>query len=132
MKTPKYKYNKIIQGNYGHGWEDVSEYDCNSSGSMSKEERELLKNDLKEYKASGQGTYRVIFRKSNNSKGMKSPARKPCRKAAPKKKAASKRKEGVKADGTLKKGFRYVKGGRVVKAKCAASPKRKSRTSKKR
>lgn len=26
-KTNKYNYVKVIQGNFGHGWEDVSEYD---------------------------------------------------------------------------------------------------------
>ncbi len=30
----KYEYNLIIQQNYGygHGWEDVSEYEANSQG----------------------------------------------------------------------------------------------------
>jgi len=30
MKTNKYTYLKVIQQNYGQGWEDVSEYETNS------------------------------------------------------------------------------------------------------
>ena len=32
MKTNKYNYLKVIQQNYGQGWEDVSEYETNSQG----------------------------------------------------------------------------------------------------
>lgn len=62
MKTNKYSYNKLIQQNYGQGWEDASEYSCNSKGAMTEAERALLKHDLKEYKLLGYPT-RIIFRK---------------------------------------------------------------------
>lgn len=86
MKTNKYKYTKVIQQNYGygHGWEDVSEYDCNSQGvsiELSDTIRisqktgrpiyiTLLSHDLQEYKLMGYPT-RVIFRKTLNDNQSK-------------------------------------------------------------
>jgi hypothetical protein len=63
MKTKKYNYNKVIQQNYGQGWEDVSEYETNSQGTT--KDKSLLMHDLKEYRLLGYPT-RVIFRKSLN------------------------------------------------------------------
>lgn len=60
MKTAKYKYNLIIQQNYGFGWDDNSEYECNSTGTA--KDRELFKHDLLEYRRTGYTT-RVIKRK---------------------------------------------------------------------
>ena len=57
-KQTKYSYVKVIQGNFGYGWEDVSEYD--------KQDYSLVKNDLKEYRLSNTGTYRVIDRRVLN------------------------------------------------------------------
>ena len=57
-KQTKYKYVKVIQGNFGYGWEDVSEYD--------KQDFSLVKNDLKEYRLSNTGAYRVIDRRILN------------------------------------------------------------------
>lgn len=57
-KQNKYSYIKVIQGNYGYGWEDVSEYD--------KQEFATVKNDLKEYRLSNTGSYRVINRRVLN------------------------------------------------------------------
>ena len=57
-KQTKYSYVKVIQGNFGYGWEDVSEYD--------KQDYQLVKNDLKEYRASNTGVYRVIDRRVLN------------------------------------------------------------------
>lgn len=57
-KQNKYSYVKVIQGNYGYGWEDVSEYD--------KQEFATVKNDLKEYRASNTGVYRLINRRVLN------------------------------------------------------------------
>ena len=54
--------NKIIQGNYGYGWEDVSYYPLGYRQCNYGEQITLLKHDLKEYRASGQGIYRVIQR----------------------------------------------------------------------
>lgn len=58
MRTPKTKEVKIIQGNFGCGWEDCSEYD--------REEYNLIKKDLAEYRASSAtwpASYRVITRR---------------------------------------------------------------------
>ena len=57
-KQNKYSYVKVIQGNFGYGWEDVSEYD--------KQEFATVKNDLKEYRLSNTGAYRVIDRRVLN------------------------------------------------------------------
>ena len=58
QKQTKYKYVKIIQGCFGYGWEDVSEYD--------KADFSIVKNDLKEYRLSNTGAYRVINRRVLN------------------------------------------------------------------
>lgn len=65
MKT-KYIYLKVIQQNYGNGWEDVSDYKTNSQG-VTKDAK-LLKHDLKEYKLTGYTT-RVVRRKELNKLG---------------------------------------------------------------
>ena len=57
-KQTKYRYVKVIQGDFGYGWEDVSEYD--------KQDFPLVKNDLKEYRLSNTGVYRVIDRRVLN------------------------------------------------------------------
>ena len=57
-KQNKYRYVKLIQGNFGYGWDDVSEYD--------KQDFSLVKNDLKEYRLSNTGSYRVINRRILN------------------------------------------------------------------
>ena len=54
--------NIIIQGNYGYGWEDVSYYPLGYRQKDYSEQTKLLRHDLKEYRASGQGCYRVIKR----------------------------------------------------------------------
>lgn len=58
IKQTKYSYVKVIQGNFGYGWEDVSEYD--------KSEYPQVKHDLKEYRLSNIGAYRVINRRIFN------------------------------------------------------------------
>ena len=58
VKQNKYSYVKVIQGNYGYGWEDVSQYD--------KQEYSLARQDLKEYRLSATGAYRVIDRRVIN------------------------------------------------------------------
>jgi hypothetical protein len=66
MKTNKYNYLKVIQQNYGQGWEDVSEYETNSTGTPKEyiegSVQTLFRHDLKEYKMLGYPT-RVINRK---------------------------------------------------------------------
>lgn len=79
MKANKYIYLKVIQQNYGQGWEDVSKYNTNSAGipteqsdkpyiSPTGKERKqsLLMHDLREYRLMGYGT-RVIRRKELNT-----------------------------------------------------------------
>ena len=77
MKANKYNYIKVIQQNYGQGWEDVSEYETNSQGypkELTKEVRKgtkygylsLLAYDLKEYRLTGYLT-RVVSRKELNA-----------------------------------------------------------------
>lgn len=59
MRQAKTKEVKIIQGNYGYGWEDCSEYD--------REEYGQIKHDLAEYRASATSwpaSYRVITRRA--------------------------------------------------------------------
>lgn len=60
MKTNKYKYLRVIQQNFGYGWEDVSEYESNSSYSV--KDVKLLRNDFKEYQFTGYAT-RMIKRR---------------------------------------------------------------------
>jgi hypothetical protein len=72
----KYTYSKVIQQNFSsYGWEDVSEYPCNSKGlnlEMSDKltpkgnKQTLLQHDLKEYKAMGYPC-RIIFRRQLNN-----------------------------------------------------------------
>ena len=67
-KLNKYTYLKIIQQYYSsnYGWEDVSQYGCNSMNYIiDKSERNCFKSDLKEYKMLGYPT-RVIYRKELN------------------------------------------------------------------
>lgn len=77
MKNNKYNYLNVIQQNYGQGWEDVSEYEANSTGSTIEQIRRLNKygkmqnlslcsEDAKEYRLTGYST-RVIFRKELKS-----------------------------------------------------------------
>ena len=59
-KIKKWNYLKVIQQNYGQGWEDNSEYKTDSK--FNTIDRNLLKADLKEYRLTGYPT-RVIQRK---------------------------------------------------------------------
>ncbi len=49
---------KVIQQHYGHGWEDVSEYE----NPKTKEDRALISHDIKEYRLMGYPT-RLITRR---------------------------------------------------------------------
>jgi hypothetical protein len=78
MTQNKYKYNLVIQQNYGQGWEDNSFYECDSNGKP-KEKTEYFKltkygtkifmslfaYDLGEYQKTRYST-RHIFRKELN------------------------------------------------------------------
>lgn len=66
-KKNKYTYYKIIQGNYGYGWEDLSAYETDSQGLFKdKAERERFKYDKKAYRENERAPHRVIFRKELN------------------------------------------------------------------
>ena len=59
-KKNKYAYATVIQFRYGGlPWEDVSEY-------RTAEEKKNVRRDLKEYRMSGYGQYRVIKRRVPN------------------------------------------------------------------
>lgn len=52
-----------IQGNFGYGWEDMSGYPMGERQKDYREQSQLCRNDLKEYRLSGCGTYRIIERR---------------------------------------------------------------------
>ena len=75
MKQNKFNYLKVVQQNYGQGWEDVSEYEATSafhpienSDKLSPQGRKesLLNHDVREYRLTGYPT-RVINRKELNA-----------------------------------------------------------------
>lgn len=58
-KQNKYNYFKVIQGNYGCGWEDLCMYDT-----ADHEEMATLRHDIKEYRsAEPQYAHRVVSRR---------------------------------------------------------------------
>ena len=61
----KYKYERIIQGNYGSGWDDLTAYDCDSTGFIKdKAQRDDYKSDRKAYADNEpQYTHRAITRR---------------------------------------------------------------------
>ena len=70
MKKPnKYNYLRVIQQNYGQGWEDASTYETDSNyitKEMTNNGKSLLFHDYKEYVRLGYPT-RVISRKELNT-----------------------------------------------------------------
>ncbi len=60
----KYTYLKVIQKDYGFGFEDLTAYEVNSQGSGSRKE---ILNDLKAYRENEGGFFRVIFRREKNN-----------------------------------------------------------------
>ena len=60
-KTPKTKSVKVLQGNYGYGWDDLCEYPDDVSSAKER------KDDLKSYKENEPGvSFRIITRRVNN------------------------------------------------------------------
>ena len=55
----KYVYLKVIQGFYAGYWEDLSEYVASSN----REARKQIRQDLKEYRFSGDAPIRLISRR---------------------------------------------------------------------
>ena len=60
----KYTYLKVIQKDYGFGFEDLTAYEVNSQGYGAR--KEILE-DLKAYRENEGGHFRVIFRRKNNA-----------------------------------------------------------------
>lgn len=61
----KYKYLKVIQQYYAGYWEDVSEYETDSTGFIEdKAERECFRGDIKEYRFTGYPTRSINRRES--------------------------------------------------------------------
>lgn len=56
MKTNKYIYLNVLQGNYGYGYEDLT-----ASESYSE-----VKKDLKDYRENDPRSYRIIKRREMN------------------------------------------------------------------
>lgn len=69
-KKNKYSYFKVIQGNYGYGWEDLVSYRTNSQGLfLTEKSRKEFKKDLKDYKENEKNArFRVILRKREHVK----------------------------------------------------------------
>jgi hypothetical protein len=65
MRKNKHLYWKVIQQNYGQGWEDASHYETNSSFQTMPNDSFLK--DLKEYRTLGYPT-KVIQRKELRDK----------------------------------------------------------------
>lgn len=80
-RVAKTKLVHVIQGHYGYGWEDLSEYEDTTEG------RKLMRHDLKEYVASKTGPVRSIKRRVP-IKTLSNPAH---RRAAPHRMAQSSR-----------------------------------------
>jgi len=60
----KYRYEKILQGNYGSGWDDLTAYDCDSTGWIKdREQRLALKDDAKAYRDNEPNAHRIIKRR---------------------------------------------------------------------
>jgi len=63
-KPTKYTYEKIIQQNYDHGWEDVDAYDCDRTGFiLDKEQRDRYKHNYRAYHMEGGAPCRSITRR---------------------------------------------------------------------
>jgi hypothetical protein len=68
----KYTYYKVIQQNWGYGWDDVDFYEVDSRGFFrTTEERQIYMENLKKYKTEpGQPYPRVILRKELNKSNV--------------------------------------------------------------
>lgn len=65
----KYRYEKVLQGNYGSGWDDLTAYDCDSTGFIEDNNtRQEKKSDWKAYRDNEpQYAHRFITRRISNS-----------------------------------------------------------------
>lgn len=63
MKTNKFIYLSVLQGNYGYGWDDLCQYDHSEPGWEAE-----LKSDRKAYRENEPYPHRVIYRRVLNPK----------------------------------------------------------------
>lgn len=61
MKTNKYTYYYVIQGNYGYGWDDLFCYDKSA-----KDARKNAKATYLDYFKNDNGVFRIINRRELN------------------------------------------------------------------
>ena len=63
----KYHYYKVLQGNYGYGWDDLIYLETNSTGvALDEKEKKDFWVNKKLYRENERGVrFRVIFRKEN-------------------------------------------------------------------
>ena len=62
MKTNKYRYLVVLQGNYGYGWDDLVTYDTAESGWMAE-----MKADRRAYRENEPGvSHRIVHRRELN------------------------------------------------------------------
>lgn len=67
MKANKYSYERVIQGMYVSGvWDDLTRYDCKSTGSMDEQTKKEFYDDLKAYKTNERVPIRFIIRRTLN------------------------------------------------------------------
>jgi hypothetical protein len=65
MKAKKYEYSRVLQLDYGQGWEDECTYTANSTFALSKETLTEKKDDIKAYRENcPQYARRVINRRT--------------------------------------------------------------------
>ena len=60
MKAKKYSYLYVLQGQYGHGWEDLCAATKDPNG------RKEIGANRKDYEYNEGGTYRIISRRELN------------------------------------------------------------------
>lgn len=54
----KFDYLYVLQGDYGHGWEDLTAEDKGEPGALRR-----IKASLREYRENEGGTYRIVSRR---------------------------------------------------------------------
>ena len=64
MRTNKYNYYKVLQANYGYGWDDIAWYDTHDC-----EQMRAIKRDWRSYHENEPGVpFRIIRRRELNPK----------------------------------------------------------------
>ena len=70
VKRNKWEYNKVLQGNYGYGLEDLISMETDSTGyCKDKKERDDFKQNVRLYRENERGIpHRVIFRREKKTR----------------------------------------------------------------